>query len=471
LTNESLSERLTSQFGHLASQVHQALEKLASNSDSIHVNDQDDSAVIQNLKEWKRSADDMVPSGTALPPLTWQQQSPILQWIPNHPAFPPITSPPSTIDTSNSDGFVFSPTTDSTGATSPRGWDDDKQSTLLGGEVIEGLPSPLLIPPVLEPFTPVIPDQPDPRVDPGTAVRLEAISASRPTPPSLSISILDPKPPSRGEDQSFNRLVNSASRKFSEGKYSDAEGLLDRTLKLSEEIYGLEFTGRDRILATLASACAYQGKTQKAIEILDKFGPSNDWKHLVLEVLVIGYLEEGRWNSVSETVLKYGTDFEGRDELLAKLVLACAKHGGWSAAATIVSRYPQFQGRDRVLEMCISECRRISKWNEAEKFLLELLPQTMESDVKGSKVHHVLAEVYLAKKDIQSARIHCQTAVHVREKIGDPLLQESVYLLAKIVYEANSDHLEFEGLRHRFPQKIQGTDAPSGITSINIRTP
>ena len=112
-----------------------------------------------------------------------------------------------------------------------------------------------------------------------------------------------------------------------------------------------------------------------------------------------------------------------------------------------------------MLETFATACRQESSWSEAEAFLLELLKTQTQNDIEWSATMHVLAEVYLAKNDLNSARGYCRKAFDVRwKKLGknNPIFLESVYLLAKIIYEAKGDQHEFELYRDKLPKKVQG---------------
>ena len=112
-----------------------------------------------------------------------------------------------------------------------------------------------------------------------------------------------------------------------------------------------------------------------------------------------------------------------------------------------------------MLKTFASACRQESSWSEAEAFLLELLKTQSQNDVEWSATMHVLAEVYLAKNDLSSAQGYCRKAFDARwKKLGknNPLFHESVYLLAKIIYEAKGDQHEFELYRDKLPKKVQG---------------
>ena len=221
----------------------------------------------------------------------------------------------------------------------------------------------------------------------------------------------------------------------------------------------MEFPGRERLLGELASACAHNGKRERTEKILEEYSPTADWKHTVVEILISICLEEGKLNQANETFVKYSAALEGRDVTLARLVTACLKHSGWSIAANIINKYPHFQGRNIVLESCAAACRAQSKWVEAEKFLLELLDEQTKKGVESSGTLDALTEVYLENRNLDSAQLYCQKLIDARRKtVGKkhPLFQRSIYLMAKIIYEANGDPIEYDGYKNLLPGKIQG---------------
>ena len=251
----------------------------------------------------------------------------------------------------------------------------------------------------------------------------------------------------------------SGMSKFKEKDYAGAEVFLEKSLKQLESQYGHEFHGKEEILGTLGSACAHQGKKDKIFKILDEYTEPANWRHKVLEILISRFLEEEKWTEANETLAKYEDEFRGKDDSLARLVSTCSKQGGWSVAANITGKYLEFRGRDRVLQICISACREKSKWNEAEGFLLELLKDKTRSESDAAESMHTLAEVYLAKKDLVAAQDFCQKAVDARKRtLGKkhPLYLESIYLIAKIIYESGGCTIEYESYRGLLPQKFQG---------------
>jgi hypothetical protein len=262
------------------------------------------------------------------------------------------------------------------------------------------------------------------------------------------------------EDDFLNDLRKRAMVKFEQREYAAAESLLEKTLKDSQEKYGTDFPGRERTLCLLATACAHQGLKDRVHEILDEVYPQPAvWKHGVITTLITSLLEEGKVTQASETLERYGTQFEGRQAALESLVSICLKHRAWLVAMDISTKYTWFEGRKSMLEKFATASRQESSWSEAEAFLLELLKAQSQNEVERSATMHVLAEVYLAKNDLNSARDYCRKAFDARwKKLGmnNPLFHESVYLLAKIIYEAKGDQHEFELYRDKLPKKVQG---------------
>jgi hypothetical protein len=261
------------------------------------------------------------------------------------------------------------------------------------------------------------------------------------------------------EDDFLNDLRKRAMVKFEQKEYAAAESLLEKTLKDSQEKYGTDFPGKERTLRLLATACAHQGLKERVHEILDEGYPQPAvWKHEVITALITSLLEEGKVKQASETLERYGTEFEGRQAALESLVSICLNHRAWPVAMDISTKYTWFEGRKSMLETFATACRQESSWSEAEAFLLELLKTQTQNDIEWSATMHVLAEVYLAKNDLNSARGYCRKAFDVRwKKLGknNPIFLESVYLLAKIIYEAKGDQHEFELYRDKLPKNVQ----------------
>jgi tetratricopeptide (TPR) repeat protein len=249
--------------------------------------------------------------------------------------------------------------------------------------------------------------------------------------------------------------------KYHESEYAGAELFLDKALKQSKAKYGTEFPERGKLFATLASTCAHQGKRDRVEQLLDEFRETAEWKRRVLELLLTEYVKEGKSKQAAEIFEKYGSEFEGQEAALLRLMTLCSEHSCWSVAASIITKHRTFCDRERALEICVIACLKQSKWEEAEGFLLELSKGMTGNQIKESEIMHSLAEVYFAKRDLKSAQLFCQRAIDIRmTKFGKshPLFQESIYLIGKIIYEAHGDFIEFVNLKNLLPSKIQGTN-------------
>ena len=284
-----------------------------------------------------------------------------------------------------------------------------------------------------------------------TAVDMVDPKNANPTSPIVDVSHTD----AEIEDDFILKMWERAMVKFREREFAAAESLLEVTLKESEARHGTKFAGNERILQSLASACAHHGRKERVEEILDKEYPGP--KHNVLATLITTSLGEGKLNQASEILEKYGSELEGKNDALHNLLSACVKHSCWSVAAEIFSRYSQFRGREMRLKECVSVCRHEACWREAEGFLLELLKVQTPTELEWSATMHQLAEVYIAKNDLNKARDYCRRAFDARRsKKNAPLVQESLYLLAKIIYEVHGDPHEFELYRDQLPSKVRG---------------
>jgi ankyrin repeat protein/tetratricopeptide (TPR) repeat protein len=128
------------------------------------------------------------------------------------------------------------------------------------------------------------------------------------------------------------------------------------------------------------------------------------------------------------------------------------------------------------LHMLAITCYKQGEWDEAEKYLLELIVGKDETDGRALGAMHTLAEVYMAKKNLEKAYQYCHRAVKGRRTAlgrDDLLVHQSVSLLADI-FEARGDPVEAEVYRgllsrgspeERSPQSPptspQGTRRPS----------
>ena len=507
MSNEALSEKLASRLDGLTIEIHKALHVVsarAQNTIPEASNNNNESRITSNLEACVRSAGKLVSSAATIvssrsvggsqggslfqEELSDHQRKRVEQWIQNPIIFEdpnePLASSLSAVDTqSSTQSEIFSDyraETTITSLTSPASEYNKMRFVDSHNEVREEHPldeAKYYLEDERETVEEQIPPAFDSPDNPNIIYTNDGVSSLTVVPEIKSIiapkvetfetPFIDVTPVAdcasdSGSDMEADLIKEwwkSGISRFAEREYEGAELLLERTLQHSEAKYGKEFPRREDIFGALASACAHQGKREKVEELLDGYTSAADWKHRALEILVSSCLEEGKRNQANEILVKYDEEFEGKDDTLLRLVSTSSKHGGWSVAARIVGRYSQFHGRERVLETCISVCREQSKWDEAEVFLLELLKEKPTNDIEASKYRHTLAEVCLAKGDLKSAQLSCQKAVEARRKAfgkKDRLFQESVYLIAKIIYEAKGDPIEFEGYRNQLPPKIQG---------------
>jgi tetratricopeptide (TPR) repeat protein len=440
LSNEALNATLSTRLDGLTLEIHQALQVLSQKPEG------GDSRVMSNLDACVRSAGEVVTSATTIvearsvdgSQANWEEWNDrVMTWIPD----PAISDAPST-----------SPLTDNTGSSSPSGFFSDHATT-----VTSLSPTSERDEPRYDKYAVGICAETFPQVLPFNTS--ETITLKNPVIPNITETTLSEPPPAEvGQDvhdsdtDTDQDLIKawrkSGMMKLGERNYEGAEILLEKALAQSELKHGTQFPERATLLGSLVLTRAYQGKREKVEKVLDN-NPA-DWNN-VLEVLVSSCLEEGKCNPAIEILTKYGSQFEGRDDSLVRLVSTCLKHGSWPVAAYIVGRYP-FHGKEKMLELCLSACRARAKWDAAEGFLLELL--------KDNEHHawlHSLTEVYLEKGDRKSAQRFCKRAIDARKRLKHPLYHDSIYLMAKIIYEANGDLIEYNLYKNILPPKVQGT--------------
>jgi ankyrin repeat protein/tetratricopeptide (TPR) repeat protein len=119
------------------------------------------------------------------------------------------------------------------------------------------------------------------------------------------------------------------------------------------------------------------------------------------------------------------------------------------------------------LDMLVITCYKQEKWDEAEKYLLELIVGKDETDCRALGAMHTLAEVYMAKNNLEKAYQYCDRAVKGRRTAlgrGNLLVHQSVSLLADIL-EAQGDPVEaavYRGLFSRgSPEEISPPSPPT----------
>jgi ankyrin repeat protein/tetratricopeptide (TPR) repeat protein len=117
------------------------------------------------------------------------------------------------------------------------------------------------------------------------------------------------------------------------------------------------------------------------------------------------------------------------------------------------------------LNMLGNTCYKQGKWDEAEKYLLELIVGKDETDCRALDAMHTLAEVYMAKKNLEKAYQYCDKALRGRRTAlgrGNLLVHQSVSLLADIL-EAQGDPVEAAVYRGLFSRG--SSEEPSPPTS------
>jgi ankyrin repeat protein len=117
------------------------------------------------------------------------------------------------------------------------------------------------------------------------------------------------------------------------------------------------------------------------------------------------------------------------------------------------TRGSQFDGRDELLELLAIACWKQSKCAEAEVILLEIVKDKEERQTHTLRLLHALAEVYLAKNDLNLAENFCLKALKGRGSVlgrTHILFQDSVTLLVEI-YEAKGDAFEAQGYKVAYP--------------------
>jgi len=238
--------------------------------------------------------------------------------------------------------------------------------------------------------------------------------------------------------------LDTGLMKYSQGEYEESEQYLQRALQRCRSIYGLSSDRQSPILHTLSSALAHQGKCRAVETILDTTSSTADWKYSVVDILLTVSLEEGKSSQANQLISKYSQELLGRDDILIRLLCLCTKNMIWSVAYQIVERY-RFRTRKSALETCITLTRQQQNWSYCAIFLKEQVKGSLEAgnEAEAACLFHALAEVYVELKENNTAKEFAQKAVSGRIKRGveSKEAQESIYLLARLVYEGEGQQL------------------------------
>jgi tetratricopeptide (TPR) repeat protein len=211
----------------------------------------------------------------------------------------------------------------------------------------------------------------------------------------------------------------SGELKFNQNQYAEAEKLLARAFSLSEKKHRT-FKGRDRLLNLLASTYAKQGKLPE------------------VEKLVQTYPQ-----------LKDG-------DCLELLGITCCRKGLLHSAKNVLEDHTIFKGRERVFKELVFAYFREKEWLNAENFLLDILKGGLVDELETL---HTLAEVYLVRGELVSAKQYCERALRGRRKtLGKhhDLYYDSLCLSVAILI-ANAEVEEAEFYSGLLPSGFQGS--------------
>jgi tetratricopeptide (TPR) repeat protein len=117
-----------------------------------------------------------------------------------------------------------------------------------------------------------------------------------------------------------------------------------------------------------------------------------------------------------------------------------------------------WEERNQTLEIKASACIGLGEWNEAENIFLDILKGKSLADKQKFRTMHALAEVHLAKNNLENAESFCQKAIRGWEStLGKQhvLFYLSIHLLVEI-YRAKGDLKNADGYRTLLPSSMQG---------------
>lgn len=249
------------------------------------------------------------------------------------------------------------------------------------------------------------------------------------------------------EAELIEHWQKKGTQKLSEGQYSEAVPYLERALQRAELKHGEKghFEGRDGTLELLAIAYCHQGRLKDAEDRLSQFSEKYEGKIKVLDVLLSAHCERGQWDQAEELVLKH-TDIQ-RDESLQRVALRSCRESKWNIAGDILRKHRRFEGRDEIVKLVAHENCQKGQWEVAERFLLEHVEAKAERDIQCLESLHMLAELYLRRRDLELATRFGKRALESRGKaLGrvHNLFLDTVLLLVEI-YIAKGEILEADG--------------------------
>ena len=222
---------------------------------------------------------------------------------------------------------------------------------------------------------------------------------------------------------------------------------------------------RQDLLRVLALTYAHLGMETKVVETLENYAEA-EWRPNVLEILISNSIEEGRQGQATELVKRYDGAFERRDDILQRLVALSIHHGVWQVTLVIFQRHRQFKNRERLLRNSANSNFSSGEWNAAEGFLLELLGG-QKKDTDAANTAYRLAEVYVEKKELKSARTYIESSMKLRQILygpAHPNYLAAVYFLSRIIYEDGGEYLDYKNYRNKLQWKNQGHSTWSLLT-------
>jgi tetratricopeptide (TPR) repeat protein len=229
------------------------------------------------------------------------------------------------------------------------------------------------------------------------------------------------------EYEAIQQMRKTAFRSFVEKDYINAEPILQRILRKSEEKYLMDgFPWKDETILMLAKACWRISKFDDAGRLLEQ-------------------------------------RFEGRDRLMETLAKESLDLRKRSDAERILVQ--EFQGKEPVLDRLANSYLQDKKWKEAKSAFLDLMRYSADDNVRLQRMH-TLAKICFALKQYKAAEEWCLLAVKGRQTtLGKRHHQfyDSVNLLTQIC-KAKGDHVEakaYMAVLRDLPPGLQGNPPPN----------
>ena len=161
-----------------------------------------------------------------------------------------------------------------------------------------------------------------------------------------------------------------------DGKYAEAAGYFELTLKKVEQCYGVVFPDRDRTIEPLAITNASQGALANLQQLFQKFSIDDavSYKKVTIERLLSTYLATEQIDVLPHVFVQYVSlmpgILQGLENFMYRYVLLCAKkHNFGEAKKLLAYGHMEFEGKEKCLVEVIELCNVNGQMHQLVWFL------------------------------------------------------------------------------------------------------